>query len=328
MATLNDTAASLARLERMSAIQLRSLLTQDPRQAAAWVAAAAEQGLPEAQVRLGRMLLEGQGIPKDEATALAWFQKAAEQGDAEAMNMQGRCYENGWGTLADFAQAAGCFLLAAQSGHAWAQYNLGHLFLNGQGVKQDFDQAFYWYGMAAQQGHARAMNLVGHCYEQGWSVACDPGRAAAWYRRSAEGGYARGQYNWASCLAQCGQLNEAAHWYKQAAHHGTQGVRHAVAQTLLSSRHPSFHLLALHVLNWCCERAGTADDFYRYGLALLQGYVGPPDRQHSMAWLGKAARLGHARAKEELIALGAEPEAEHNTRPNWRHRLQRMISAG
>src|ERR1700679_3631102 len=62
--------------------------------AEAWVKAAANCGIAAAQVRLGRMLLEGNNIPQDKAAAFDNFKAAAAQGNIEAHNMLGRCYEN------------------------------------------------------------------------------------------------------------------------------------------------------------------------------------------------------------------------------------------
>ena len=52
------------------AIAMEMLLTGDPAEAAVWVRSAAEYGVPAAQLRLGRMLLEGNGVERDERAAL------------------------------------------------------------------------------------------------------------------------------------------------------------------------------------------------------------------------------------------------------------------
>ncbi|QUD89224.1 tetratricopeptide repeat protein [Phenylobacterium montanum] len=200
-------------LVAMSPERLAAVLGDTPERSAPWVRAAAEWGLAEAQLRYGRMLLEGQGVTRDPAQALAWFELAAEGGEgeiqAEARNMVGRCRENGWGAPADPAIAAEWYRLAAEAGSAWAQYNLGHLLLDGLGVPRDPKAALTWYRRAAEQGHPRAMNLVGRCLEQGWGAPKDPAAARDWYRRSAEGGYFRGQFNYASVLRAEGRLEEA-----------------------------------------------------------------------------------------------------------------------
>ena len=46
---------------------------------------AAEEGQVMAQFHLGRMYLDGKGVPKDLEEAVKWFRKAADQGDALAL---------------------------------------------------------------------------------------------------------------------------------------------------------------------------------------------------------------------------------------------------
>jgi uncharacterized protein len=219
-------------LAQMSGPRLRALFVQGGRGAADWVYAIAAEGLPQAQLCYGRMLLEGTGVPKDLANALKWFRRAAAAGDIDAVNMVGRCLDNGWGTPEDPDAAAEQYRRAANAGHAWAQYNLGHLYLDGRGVAQDFQVAFACYRRAADQQHERAMNLLGRCCEEGWGTPRDPAAAAGWYRRSAEGGYFRGQFNWATLLLRAGRADEAAIWFERAATGGLAGVRQAVVDTL------------------------------------------------------------------------------------------------
>jgi TPR repeat protein len=212
-------------LQRMSVQELTALLSGDQSQAARWVEAAARQGVGAAQVRLGRLLLEGSGLAKDENAAWRWFMTASRDGDVEAMNMVGRCYENGWGVPAEPALAAVWYSKAAERGDAWAQYNLGHLLLDGNGVARDQEAAFSWYCRAAAQGHARAMNLVAICHEHGWGTARDPAQAVSWYRFSAEAGYFRGEFNYATLLLSAGRKRDARIWFQRAAAHGTDNVK-------------------------------------------------------------------------------------------------------
>jgi TPR repeat protein len=203
-------------LAALSTEQLVRLLSGEPVKAAPWVAAAAQAGLPEGQVRLGRMLLEGEGAPRNPTAAVAWFSRAAQASDADGCNMLGRCFENGWGVWKNLREAARWFALAADQGHGWAQYNLGHLYLAGSGVDQDQARAVTLYRSAAEGGHVRAMNLLARCYEEGWGVQPDAYEAEAWWRRSAEGGYFRGQFNFATLMVQAGRTDEAAPWFERA----------------------------------------------------------------------------------------------------------------
>ncbi|HWA31612.1 MAG TPA: tetratricopeptide repeat protein [Rhizomicrobium sp.] len=233
----------MAALSMMSAEELRTIFSGDA--TAPWVMAAAKGGLAEAEVRLGRMLLSGEGVAKDEAAAAVWFARAAESGNIDAHNMLGRCYENGWGVARDFDTAGRHYAIAASAGDAWAQYNLGHLFLDGLGVPRDRGEAFAWYARSAAQGHVRAMNLVARCYEEGWGVARDHLMARAWYRKSADGGYFRGAFNYASMLAVEGCVAGAAHWFDKALATAPEPTRSNMVAMLLESPHPPLRALAL-----------------------------------------------------------------------------------
>ncbi|WP_347985808.1 tetratricopeptide repeat protein [Methylomonas sp. AM2-LC] len=280
----------LDKLTQLSSVELERLLTGDAKQAAIWVRMAAIKGITAAQIRLGRMCLEGYGVNKNPAEAFSWFQRAAASQDADAINMLARCYENGWGVTLNHTLAFQHYAQAAQLDHDWAQYNLGHCFLDGLGTQRDPLLAFYWYQKAANQGHGRAMNLLARCYEEGWGVERQLKTAYHWYHKSAESGYFRGQYNWASLLVDAGRIHEAAEWFLLAAKQGTQNVRRTIARQLVQSPHPHLQANALTVLEYCCEN-GAAQDFQHYALALLQGLSGAPEPDKAQYWLNRAAEL-------------------------------------
>jgi TPR repeat protein len=219
--------------------------------AAAWVMAAAACGIAQAQLRLGRMLLEGEQIAQDRAAALRYFQDAAAQGSIEGYNMLGRCHENGWGTRVDYVAAAREYGVAAQAGLDWAQYNLGHMLLSGNGVARDENAAFASYANAAAQGHVRAMNLVGRCYEQGWGTARDPRAAIAWYRRSARGGYFRGAFNYASLLTERKCSKGARLWFERALAWAPEPSRGNMAAALRKTDRTAFPQPAPHAPGAC-----------------------------------------------------------------------------
>ncbi len=226
-----DSLLRVARLQQLSYEKLQEILSGDPAQAAVWIRAAADCGLAPAQLRLGRMLLEGTGVSVDAPAALGWFTRAAAQGDAEAMNMVGRCLENGWGTAADLTQAAAQYQSSARRGYDWGEYNFGNMLFDGRGVARDRKLALHWYRRAALRGHSRAMNLLGRCLEEGWGCDPDPASAALWYERSAQLGYFRGQFNYAAVLAQHGHATAAASWYLKAA----EGGDHAICCSILTA---------------------------------------------------------------------------------------------
>ena len=242
----NADAWRVAALTMMEPQKLASLLGGDPAHAAPWIAAAARLDIAEAQVRLGRMLLAGEGVEEDKPAAFAWFARAADAGNADAQNMLGRCCEHGWGVPESAELAVVWYRRAAEAGDAWAQYNLGHLYLDGNGVVRDPEVAFRWYSRAADQGHPRAMSLVGRCCEEGWGTARNIAEACDWYRRSAEGGYFRGAFNHASLLAAAGCYWGAAYWFGRAVASApadrrgalTEAARRALFNPRLRSRNP------------------------------------------------------------------------------------------
>lgn len=243
----------LSQLQRLNYEELQQLLGGDPTEAAAWIRSAADCGMIAAQLRLGRMLLDGKGVALDRAAALSWFRRAADRGDAEAMNMVGRCLENGWGSEADAAQAAAHYGASAERGYDWGEYNLANLLFDGRGVPCDRPLALHWYKRAALQGHGRAMNLLGRCFEEGWGCSADPAAALHWYERSARSGYFRGQFNYAAVLAQHGHAEAAASWYLQAAADGDGAIRGAIVTALINATAPALQAARRRVLAMCRE---------------------------------------------------------------------------
>ena len=73
----------------------------------------AEQGNALAQLGLGVMYANGQGVPQDYAQAVVWYRKAAEQGDADAQTLVGLMYANGHGVPQDYVRAHMWFNIAA-----------------------------------------------------------------------------------------------------------------------------------------------------------------------------------------------------------------------
>jgi len=202
--------------DALSAEQIATHLSGSPEERAAFIGAAAEAGVAEAQAVFGQMLLDGSGVAKDETAALGWFVRAAAQHHLMAINMVGRCYDLGWGTAPDKARAAECYRIAAERGLDWGMYNYATLLALGEGVAEDKPAALDWFGKAAKLGNAKAINFVGSFHEDGWVVPRDMAKAARLYARAAEGGDFRGAFNHARMLGAAGRIEEAIAWLKRA----------------------------------------------------------------------------------------------------------------
>ena len=75
----------------------------------------------------------------------------AEQGDAAAQVNLGNMYANGEGVPPDDAEAMRWYRLAADQGNTSAQFNLGFMYITGEGVPQDYVQAHMWFNLAASR---------------------------------------------------------------------------------------------------------------------------------------------------------------------------------
>lgn len=157
---------------------------------------AADSGNPLAQRALGSLYLDDSPpLEKDDSQAIAWYRRAAEQGDATAQYVLGAMYINGRGVTKDYAQAANWFRMAAEQGNASAQNELGFLYGAGHGVPLDVAQSVAWYRKAAEQGDAVAQFNLGVAYDNGRGVPVDEAQAVTWFRKAAEQGNAPAQFN-------------------------------------------------------------------------------------------------------------------------------------
>jgi len=222
----------LRREEVVDVAGLKAMLEDSPGKAAQAILAAAGEGVVEAQLLLGQILLDGRGIEQDVDLARRWFAIATEGGSVMACNMLGRCLEHGWGGEASLTQAAIHYARAADAGLDWGLYNLGNLLATGRGVPANQAQALVCYEKAAQLGHAKSMNLYGRYLEQGIATAASPARAVRWYRRSAEAGDFRGMFSLAMVLVERGQLTEAGPWLERARVEGNVNFLRSAVATL------------------------------------------------------------------------------------------------
>ena len=87
---------------------------------------------------------------RDYAAAVQLCRPLAERGDARAQLSLGGMYYNGQGVQQDYAEASKWTRKAAEQGYTPAQADLGVLYWNGQGVQQDVVLAYMWLSLAAR----------------------------------------------------------------------------------------------------------------------------------------------------------------------------------
>jgi len=235
-------------LGKLTPKDIAARLSGPPEERAAFVRAAAEAGMAEAQAVYGQMLLDGTGVAKDEPAALDWFTRAAAQHHLMAINMVGRCYDLGWGTPPDKARAAECYRIAAERGLDWGMYNYATLLALGVGVAEDKAAALDWFQRAAKMGNAKAINFVGSFHEDGWVVPRDMAKAARCYARAARGGDFRGCFNHARMLGAAGKVDEAMQWLKRAGETATPAFADKAAIWLAGADVPAFRVRGVQAL--------------------------------------------------------------------------------
>jgi len=94
---------------------------------------------------------------KNYAVALKELQPLADKGKAEAQMVIGAMYDNGEGVPMDYRQAVMWYSKAADQGNANAQYNLAMMYANGLGIQLDWVQALKWFNLAALLGGMKPM---------------------------------------------------------------------------------------------------------------------------------------------------------------------------
>ena len=81
----------------------------------------------------------------DYATALKELKPYAEQGNAPAQLSLGVMYANGEGVLKDYAEALKWYQLSADQGNEFAQQRLGRMYREGRGILKDYAEALKWF---------------------------------------------------------------------------------------------------------------------------------------------------------------------------------------
>src|SRR3954447_8853231 len=164
---------------------------------------AAEQGMPGAMWKLGRMYADGEGVGQNKLRAFEYFLNltkthAYEPPDspesrfvASAFVALGQYYFDGIPDSAvkpDAAVAIDLFRHAASYfGDPDAQYHLGRLYLLGTGTAKDSVQAARWLRLAANKGQRSAQAMLGGMLFKGQGVARQPAMGLAWLTLAKDG---------------------------------------------------------------------------------------------------------------------------------------------
>jgi uncharacterized protein len=162
---------------------------------------AAEQGVPGAIWKLGRMYADGDGVSQDKARAFKYFRRLTNTSGEIQGTPQARFVANAFvalgqyhlegipGTVkADAHVAHDMFRYAASIfADPEAQYQLGRLYLLGTGAPKDPMQAARWLRLAANKGEYRAQATLGAMLFKGEEVQRQAALGLFWLIVAKEG---------------------------------------------------------------------------------------------------------------------------------------------
>jgi uncharacterized protein len=164
---------------------------------------AADQGMPAAQWKLGRMYADGDGVPKNSLRAFEFFSRLTRaHGDDVPGTPQARFVANAFVSLGQFYlegipdsavkpdpdRAREMYWYAASYfADPDAQYNLGRLYLDRKAGVRDPRQAAKWLGLAARKGQYQAQALLGAMLFKGDDLARQAALGLFWLTLAKDG---------------------------------------------------------------------------------------------------------------------------------------------
>ncbi len=158
---------------------IRALENGDAETAAILLRRAAEQGVPAAQYRFGKLLETGEGVEINLEDARRWTERAANAGHRRAMHNLGVMYYYGTGAAQNMDTAARWFQEAALLGLRDSQFNLALLYETGDGVPLSLPDAYAWFTIAANDSDPTASERAATLAELIEPEALEAARATA-----------------------------------------------------------------------------------------------------------------------------------------------------
>lgn len=246
---------------------------------------AAEGGDAEAQWRMGRRCLDGDGVEKDEAAGAEWCRKAAEQGHLAAQCQWGDCLLSGRGVAPDAAAAERWYLAAAEKGHAAGQRSMGKCRM----AAGDRTGAVMWLRQAAEGGDAEGQYLLAVCFQKGLGTAPDPAAAKKWLEAAAKNGHAKAK-SALEAMRRGGTLAERAR-------RGERRAQYELGRSLLESGKEKERAEGLALLQSAAQ-GGFAD-----AAIVLGRHFAGKNPQQSFYWWHRAADSGSVEAQWRMVDL-------------------------
>jgi len=166
----------------------------NPVLAANWLKKSAEKGCALAMVGYAEMLIQGEGVERNDWEAVKWLEKASQSNLEHASVLLAYMKELGRGTPRDIEGAIRIYTQFADQ-HALAAYRLGRLYERGENIPKDINRALDCYtkathivspGMASSASYDAALRL-GQWYANGIHVPKDEEKALKYFHMATKG---------------------------------------------------------------------------------------------------------------------------------------------
>lgn len=190
-------------------------MPQDIEMAVDYFLKAANSNYTVAQATLGFLYAEGIGVEKDKKKAIELYKQAADQGNGDALLNLGVMYYTGDGVTKDVEKAVEYFSKVSPTEKPAVAKYLGDIYLNEAKFK-DAQKAYNYYVLAAQSGDIGAYHILGTMYQNGTHMNRDMTEAIKFYSYAASKGYTPSQYALGAIYANADGVerdNSKAHAY-------------------------------------------------------------------------------------------------------------------
>ena len=259
---------------------------------------AAGRGDAEAQYRLARRYMTGDGVPRNPQEAFKLIRKSADQNHAGAQAVLGMAYLSG---MPGGSKDEGLRLIqrSAQRGNAVGQATLGQLYLTGMGMPKNERKGIFLMRKAADSGDPDGQMALASCYRDGRGVPKNDQEAIRWYQKSADQGNANAWLMLGLIYKDQGKLEDAIRCFSKA---GDQG--NANAWLMLGFIYKDQGKLEDAIR--CFSKAGDqgrqplGNCFFTMGKNYELGIGCVPNQAEAVKWYRQAANLGNEFAKEAL----------------------------
>ena len=256
-----------------------------------------EAQIPEANVKLGKLLMSNMIGEKEEKECIHVLTTAADKGISEANFLLGNIYEYGLVQCEkDLEQASHYYHLAAMKGHTEAQLKYGTLLHNGFGVNKNIEEAASIYKEAAKNGDPVAMTQYALFLRNGIGVEKNMKEAAQLLKKAAEKDNPDAQNTYGIILKNgdgvTRNIRLSAKYLEKAATSGNVAAQNNYAWMLKNGCGVQKNVEKAAEYYKLASESGSPVGATNYGLALLDG-IGVPKSEKLAAQQFKKAADGN-----------------------------------